>query len=73
MSNDFEVKVEKDSRGHFSIHVKQLNGISWDPMYGTYANSVELTPFEADKLADEIRAAATKARTSATRSKYNIP
>lgn len=72
MSSDFEIKTEKTAHGE-AVTIKQLTGISWDPMYGGYNSPVELTPFEADKLADEIRKAAQTARTNIQKSKYNIP
>lgn len=72
MSDDFEVKTGKTAHGH-GVTVKQTGNVHWDPMFGPSIDAVELTPFEAEKLADDIRKAAAAARANIQKSKYNIP
>jgi hypothetical protein len=74
-SSDFEIKVEPGPGGGFNVTIKQVTGVHlYDPMMGGYyIEPVVLTPYEAEKLADEIRDAIKAARANMQKTKYNIP
>ena len=60
-NHDIDIKAEKEPWG-WSVSVRQVTGVNWDPMFGGNTNPITLTPYEAEELMKELSAAITTAR-----------
>ena len=71
MSKEFEIGV-KGIGNQTKITIKQVTGITGG-IYGSTIDAVELTPFEAEKLVEELIKAAKAAKYLLNNMRYNIP
>lgn len=69
---DFTIEVIETPHGP-AVTVKQNGGIQWDPTYGTTTVPVQLTPFEADKLQQNIVNMVRFARSVIAKGKIHNP
>jgi hypothetical protein len=60
-SPDFDIRVVAEKHGSV-VQITQKTGVAYDPMFGSFINPVSLTPYEAEKLVQEINAAIKLAR-----------
>lgn len=58
---DFDIRVVKEKHGSV-VQITQKTGAAYDPMFGSYISPVSLTPYEAEKLVQDINAAIKLAR-----------